>query len=71
METEWLPVVEFDGVDYVVDVVGRCFRSRIDPDDSVGFYSEEGRRMVQAMVGTEWRVWMPREVVDGQAELVV
>jgi len=69
-ETEWLPVVEFDGVEYVVDVAGgRRFRSCIDPDDSIGFYSEKGRQMVEAMVGTEWRAWMPREVVE--RELVV
>lgn len=64
-ESEWLPVVEFDGLEYVVDVAGRRFRSRIDPDEGVGFYSEKGREMVQAMVGSEWRVWMPREAVEG------
>ena len=68
-QTEWLPVVEFDGVEYVVDVVARCFRSRIDPGEGVGFYSEKGREMVQAMIGSEWKVWMPREVVE--KELVV
>ena len=68
-QTEWLPVVEFDGVEYVVDVVERRFRSPIDPDDGIGFYSEKGRQMVAAMVGTEWRAWTPREVVE--EELVV
>lgn len=63
-ETEWLPVVEFDGVEYVVDVGERRFRSCIDPDDGVGFYSAKGREMIQAMVGTRWRAWMPREVVE-------
>ena len=65
-ETEWLPVVEFDGVEYVVDVAGGRFRSRIDPDDGFGFYSDRGREMVAAMVGTVWRVWMPREVVTSE-----
>ena len=36
-------------------------------DDNVGFHSEKGRQMVAAVVGTEWGVWMPREVVEAQA----
>lgn len=59
---EWLPVVEFDGVEYVVDVLNRTFRLCRDPDDDVSFYSQQGRAMVEAMAGTEWRAWTPREV---------
>jgi hypothetical protein len=65
-QTEWLPVVEFDGVEYVVDVAAREFRPCAEPNDGVGFHSEKGRGMVAAMVGTEWRVWMPSEVVEGE-----
>lgn len=68
-QTQWLPVVEFDGIEFVVDVEGRRFRSSIDPDESVGFYSERGRNMIRAMIGTQWHAWTPREVVE--RELVV
>jgi len=69
--TEWLPVVELDGVEYVVDIANRAFRQRCDRDISVGFYSEQGREMVRAMAGMEWGMWTPREVWKAQRELVV
>jgi hypothetical protein len=70
-QTEWLPVVEFEGVEYVVDVAAREFRPCDDAGSEIGFHSEKGRRIVQAMVGTEWRVWMPREIFEMAPEQVV
>jgi len=59
---EWLPVVELDGIEFVVDFANRAFRQHCDPNSSVCFHSEHGRDMVQAMVGTAWRTFTPREV---------
>lgn len=67
-QTEWLPVVEFDGQEFVVDVAARAFRRCNKPAKEIGFYSTEGRAMMRAIVGTQWHGWMPREAVE---ELVV
>ena len=53
---EWLPVVEFDGAEFVVDIANRVFRERWDPDRTIDFHSRHGREMVRAMVGREWRI---------------
>ncbi len=53
-ETEWLPVVEFDGIEYVVDVQSRCFSRLVDPTENVAFHSDEGKEMVRAMTGMAW-----------------
>jgi hypothetical protein len=54
-ETEWL-AVEFEDVEYVVDVQSRCFSQLLAPTENAPFHSGEGK----AMAGTEWRAWTPR-----------
>ena len=68
---DWLPVVEFSGVEYVVDIGSRAFRQRRDSRQSVGFYSKAGRAMVAAMIGTEWRAFTPKGLWQSEPELVV
>lgn len=68
--TEWLPVVEFEGVEYVVDVQNRRFRLLLAPTEIVAFHSDEGQEMVRAMTGTEWRAWTPRERLDHREGVV-
>jgi len=41
--TEWVPVVEFDGVEYVVDIKNKGFAQLQDPTEIVAFHSDEGR----------------------------
>ena len=50
-----LPIVELDGSEYFVDVEKRQFRDIDDSDNTVEMHSEQGREMVKAMLGTEWR----------------
>lgn len=59
-KTEWLPVVEFESIEYVVDVQNRRFGRLADPVESVVFHSGEGGEMVKTMSGTEWRAWISR-----------
>jgi len=63
-EAEWLPVGEFHGVEYVVDIQNRRFGQLQDRTEIVTLHSDEGREMVRAMVGMEWRAWTPRETLD-------
>lgn len=69
--TEWLPVVDFDGDKYVIDFEARAFRSFNDPNGSVSFYSDAGRQMAKAMMGTEWRTFTARELWEKKDEQVV
>ena len=59
---EWVPVVELDGIEFVVDFANRAFRQRSDPHRWVCFHSERGQEMIKAMVGAAWRAFTPREV---------
>jgi len=56
--------VEFDGVEYVVDVQNRRLGQLLDPSEIVAFYSDEGREMVRAMAGKDWQAWTPRGRMD-------
>ena len=53
--SEWLPVVDFGGTEFLVDIDLREFRNVDEPESTVSFYSEQGRRMIRAMAGTQWR----------------
>jgi len=68
---DWLPVVEFAGVQYVVDVENRRFGEFDDPDCGVEFHSDQGREMARAMIGREWRAFTPRALWENQDEQVV
>lgn len=69
-ETEWLPVVEFNGVEYAVDVHNKCLGRLLDPTEIVAFHSDEGREMVKTRAGMEWQVWTPRETLDDREGVV-
>lgn len=56
-ETKLLPVVELDGTDYLVDIDKRQFRNFRNTDDVIGMHSQQGREMVKAMMGTQWRTF--------------
>jgi len=68
---DWLPVVDFNGARYVVDIDRRQFRRFDDPKSSIGFYSEVGRQMAKAMMGTEWSTFTARELWERNDEQVV
>ena len=59
MEDTWqlLPVVEFDGTQFFVDVESREFRDMNDPENVVDMHSDHGREMVKEVAGLEWRVF--------------
>ena len=67
----WLPVMEFEGVEYVVDVENRRFGRFNDPSRGVEFHSDRGREMVKAMIGQEWRAFTPRDLWERKDEQVV
>jgi len=52
-----LPVIQWEGREFLVDVDGRRFRNVSDAHDSVGMHSPQGRAMVRQMQGAEWRVF--------------
>ena len=52
---ELLPVVDFDGNDFLIDIGRREFRRVDEPESRISFYSERGRRMITAMKGMQWR----------------
>lgn len=70
-EIDWLPVVKFNGVEYMVDIENRTFRQRLDPNSRVSFYSDRGREMVKAMTGRQWWAFTPRELWEKEDEQVV
>jgi hypothetical protein len=52
-----LPVVEWDGREFLVDVAGRQFRNVDDASDIIGMHSPQGRLMLEQMQGTTWYVF--------------
>lgn len=63
-EAEWLPVVEFEGIEHAVDIHNTCLGRLHNPAGVVAFHSDEGREMVRAMMGTEWRAWTQRAGIE-------
>ena len=56
-QARWLPVVEWDGREFLVDVDRRQFRNVNDASDFIGMHSPQGRAMVRQMQDVEWRVF--------------
>ena len=54
-ERQLLPIVDLDGIEYFVDIERRHFRQVAKGNIIVPFHSQQGRAMVKAMLGTEWR----------------
>jgi hypothetical protein len=52
-----LPVIQWDGSEFLVDVDRRQFRNLNDAHDSIGMHSLQGRAVVRQMQDTEWRVF--------------
>ena len=52
---ELLPVIEINEIEYFVDIDRRQFRAVNDEENTVDFHTEQGRDMVKAMMGMEWR----------------
>jgi len=55
--TRLLPVIRWDGREFLVDVGRRQFRNVNDTHDFIGMHSPQGRAMVKQMQDTEWRVF--------------
>ena len=56
-DAQLLPVVQWDGREFLVDVDGRRFRSVNDAGDFIDMHSPQGRAIVRQMQDTEWRVF--------------
>ena len=54
-EPRLLPVAELGGREFLVDVENRQFRNFTKPDEVIGMHSEQGRKMLKDMQGSEWR----------------
>ena len=54
-EPKLLPVAEADGREFLVDVENRQFRNFKNPDEVIGMHSEQGRKMLRDMQGSQWR----------------
>ena len=52
-----LPVIQWEGREFLVDVAARRFRNVDDAGDFVDMHSPQGRAMVRQMQGAEWRVF--------------
>jgi hypothetical protein len=52
-----LPVVQWDGREFLVDVEARQFRNMNDASDSIGMHSPQGRAIVRQMQDAEWRAF--------------
>ena len=61
-----LPVVEWEGREFLVDVDGRRFRNVNDTHDFIGMHSPQGRAIVKQMQDAEWRVFAVDS--DGQTD---
>ena len=52
-----LPVIQWDGREFLVDVGARRFRDINDAGDFVDMHSKQGREIVRRMQDAEWRVF--------------
>jgi hypothetical protein len=52
-----LPVVEWQGREFLVDVEARQFRNVEDTNDVIGMHSPQGRLILEQMQGTAWHVF--------------
>jgi len=52
-----LPVIQWDGREFLVDIDGRQFRNVNDADDFIDMHSHQGREIVRQMQDVEWRVF--------------
>jgi hypothetical protein len=56
-EAKLLPVIQWDGREFLVDVDARRFRNVGDARDFIDMHSRSGREIVRQMQDAEWRVF--------------
>ena len=56
-EAQLLPVVEWEGREFLVDVDGRQFRNVNDASDSIDMHSPQGRAIVRQMQDVQWHIF--------------
>ena len=56
-EARLLPVVEWEGREFLVDVDGRQFRNVNDEGDFIDVHSPQGRTIVRQMQDAKWHVF--------------
>jgi len=56
-EARLLPVIEWEGREFLVDVDARQFQNVNDAGDSIGMHSPQGRAIVRRMQDTKCRVF--------------
>ncbi len=66
-EARLLPVIQWDGREFLVDVESRQFRNVNDAGDFIDMHSPQGRAIVRQMQGTQWTV----HAIDTGGELDV
>lgn len=54
-ESRLLPITEYQGIQYLVDIENRQFREVPNGQVRISFRSEQGQAMVKEMLGSEWR----------------
>jgi hypothetical protein len=52
-----LPVIEWQGREFLVDVEARQFRNVNNVNDFIGMHSPQGRLILGQMQDTDWRVF--------------
>ena len=56
-DAQLLPVIQWGGRGFLVDVDARRFRDVDDAGDFIDMHSPQGREMVRQMQSAEWRVF--------------
>ena len=56
-DAQLLPVIQWDGREFLVDVGARRFRNVDDARDFIDMHSKKGRAIVRQMQDAEWRVF--------------
>ena len=56
-DAQLLPVIQWHGRKFLVDIDARQFRNVNDATDFIDMHSPQGRAMVRQMQSAEWRVF--------------
>jgi hypothetical protein len=57
VDARLLPVIEWDGREFLVDVGARQFRNVEDMNDVIGMHSPQGRLILEQMQSITWHVF--------------
>jgi len=71
-DAQLLPVIQWAGREFLVDVASRRFRNVNDAGDFIDMHSQSGREIVRQMRDAEWRVFAvaASDACAGQKRLV-